>query len=303
MNKKPKEIVNVRKINKMRWIAAFIVSALVIVISTVSTALNISDYYHNGTEAGFGTLKMFTTLSNLLAAIAAFMCLPFQIDGLKKDKYKLPPWIVTLLYVGASGTFLTFIIAITLISANKGFVEAMFVRSNLYMHTLNPIFITILFTLIISDSHIKFRYTFLTLIPVLLYSFLYLIMVFIAHIWDDHYQTNSFIPWPVTFIIIISVAYGASLLLRFLHNLSHKYVSNNIRRYYLESSDYDFKNIKEAVKKLAEVESNFYTDGDEISIPTDVIAMLYERYGDTSIPLHVLYNLYLEHYLTSVIKK
>lgn len=40
------------------------------------------------------------------------MCLPFQIDGLRRDRYKLPPWIV--MYVGAVGAFLTFFVAATL---------------------------------------------------------------------------------------------------------------------------------------------------------------------------------------------
>ena len=41
-------------------------------------------------SAGIGTLRMFTTLSNIIAAVGASLCLPFQIDGLRRNKYKLP---------------------------------------------------------------------------------------------------------------------------------------------------------------------------------------------------------------------
>ena len=301
---KKDKIVNIRKINKMRWLAGIIMSIVAIVVTLVSVTLNILDFYNEGTkEAGLNTLKMFTTLSNIMAAIAAFMCLPFQINGLKKDKYKLPNWIIILLYVGAVGTFVTFIFAITLISATKGFVYTMFGRSNIFMHTINPIIITLLFVLILSDSHIKFRTSFISLIPIVSYALLYFIMVFVTKVWKDHYNTNTFIPWPVSLLLVLCVAFGASQLLRILHNITNKYVTTNINRYYLESSDYDFENVSKAVMKLAEVESKFYYEGDDIYIPCDIIALLQTRYSASIVPLDILYDIYLESYLRNIKKE
>ena len=85
MRDNQEKIVNVRKINKMRWITGLVMSSIVIIITAVTLILNITDFYNEGTpESGTGTLRMFTTISNLIAAVAAFMCLPFQIEGLKK---------------------------------------------------------------------------------------------------------------------------------------------------------------------------------------------------------------------------
>lgn len=295
------KIIDARRINKMRWIAGIVASALVISITATALVLNFIDYYNEGTAvAGVHTLRMFTSISNIIAAVAAFMCLPFQINGLRKDKYKLPPWIITLLYIGATGTFLTFFIAITLLSITQGFVIIMFSNSNLFMHTINPTIITILFVLILSDVHIKFRASFYTLIPVSLYSLLYFIMVFVTKIWSDHYEANTFIPWPVTLLIMITITFALSQLLRFLHNLTNKYVTDNIRRYYLETSDYDFPKVSDAIAKLAEVESNYYEDGDDIYIPTDIIALLSERYKASKVPLDILYDIYLENYLKNI---
>lgn len=265
--------------------------------------LNISNFFEDNTpEAGIGTLRMYTTLSNLIAAIAASLCIPFQIDGLRRDKYKLPHWIISVMYVGVVGVFVTFFIAITIISINQGFVKTMFMKSNLFLHTINPIFITILFTIIISDSHIKFHESFFAIIPLLIYSLLYFIMVFVVKTWRDHYETNSFIPWPLTFVLIISIAFGITQLLRFLHNLNNKFVTNNIKRYYMESKDYEFPIIGDAIAHLAEVEAKFYYKDDDIYIPVDIIKMLSDRYKADKLPLDIQYDIYLENYLKSIKK-
>ncbi len=301
---KEKKTINVRRINKMRWIAGMSMSAVLIVTTAVFLILNVTDFYKEGGDvSGMGTFRMFTTLSNIIGAVAAFMCLPFQIQGLRKDKYKLPSWIVILLFVGATGVFLSFFMAVTIISMTQGYDVIMLRNSNLFMHLINPILITVMFALVVSDTHVKFRFSFIALIPVLIYAFIYFLMVFALKKWEDHYQANTFIPWPLTLLIVIAVAFGIAELLRFLHNLTNKYVMGSIERYYLESSDYDCPRVSDAVGKLAKVEAKFYYEGDDIYIPTDIIALLSTRYKASSVPLDILYDIYLENYLDSIKKK
>ena len=298
---KEKPIVNARKFNKMRFISGIVICSLVIVMTFVAITMSLLDYYHSGSsEAGLGTFKMFTTISNIIAAFSAAMCLPFQIDGLRRDRYKLPSWIVIMMYVGAVGVFLTFSIAISIISAYQGFVKAMFTNAKLFTHTINPLLITLLFVLVISDTRIKFSYSFITLIPVFIYMILYLIMVIILKEWKDHYYTDKYIPWPVSLILIIAVSFGVSQLLRFLHNLTNKRVNKIIERYYKESPDFEFPMIKDAITSLAKIESKFYYKGDDINIPVDIIKMLSDRYGTENVPVDILYDIYLENYLTSI---
>lgn len=296
-------ITNARAINKMRCIVGLVICSIVIVLTIVSLTLNIINFYQEGApEAGIGTLRMYTTLSNILATLSASICVPFQIDGLRKNKYKLPKWIVEVLFVGAVGVFFTFSIAITLITANMGFSYAMFGNSNLFMHTLNPIFITILFTVAISDAHIKFRSTFIAIIPTFIYALLYFILAFVAKVWRDHYNLQDFLPWPVTFILIMLLAYGIALLLMLLHNLTNKYVNKHIERYYKESPDYEFDKITNAIAKLAKEEAKYYMEGDDIYIPVDIIKMLSERYKTSVLPLDIQYDIYLENYLDTIHK-
>ena len=92
---KEKPIVNARKINKMRFISGIVISSLVIAMTFVAISLDLVNYYHvESPDAGVGTFKMFTTISNIIAAFSAAMCLPFQIDGLRRDRYRLPSWRV-----------------------------------------------------------------------------------------------------------------------------------------------------------------------------------------------------------------
>lgn len=298
---KEKTIVNARKINKMRFISGIVICSLVIVVTFVALSFSLTDFFQSGSsEAGIGALKMFTTISNVIAAFAAAMCLPFQIDGLRRDRYRLPSWIVIVMYVGTVGVFLTFFVAITLISAYQGFVETMFARSGLFLHTINPILITILFVLVVSDARIKFVYSFISIAPIVIYMFLYFLMVFVIGAWNDHYKTNAFFPWPVSVLLILVVSFGICQGLRILHNLVNKYVTKSIKRYYKESSDFEFPKVVDAVAHLAELESKFYYKGDDLYMPVDIIRLLSERYNADSVPVDILYDIYLENYLINI---
>ena len=301
---KDKPIVNARKINKARYIYGIVICSLVVIVTFVALVLNLSGFFSNGSsESGLDTLKMFTTISNIIAAFSAAMCLPFQIDGLRRDRYRLPSWIVIVMFAGTVGAFLTFFTAITLITAYQGFVKTMLMKSNIFMHTINPILITFLFVLVISDVRIKFSYSFITLIPIAIYMVVYFIMVFVVKEWSDHYKTNAFFPWPVTLVLMVSVSFGVSQLMRVLHNLTNKRINKLIERYYKESPDFDFPIIGNAVAHLAKLESRFYYEGDDVYIPVDIIQMLSDRYSASKIPVDILYDIYLENYLISIGKK
>jgi hypothetical protein len=207
------------------------------------------------------------------------------------------------MYVGATAISFTLVITVSVISIRAGFVETMLVKSNLYMHTLTPIFTLLLFTLAIADTHIKFRYSFMAIVPTFIYALLYAVCVFGTHVWRDHYYLGEFMPWPVAFISIMAAAYLLSLLLRLLHNLTNKHVTRGIERYYKESDDYKFDRIGDAIAHLAEVESKFYHEGDDIYVPVDIVKLLSERYHAEELALDIQYDIYLESYLKNIHKK
>ena len=158
---KQKKIVDFVKINQMKCVAGIIMGSVMVILAFIALILNISNYFKiPDPEAGMGTFRMFTTLSNILVGGATLLSIPFQIDGLRKKNYYLPKWIVVIQYIGTAGVTLTFFIAITVISFAKGFTDTMFNRSNIFLHTINPICAMILFTFINCDHKIKFKESF-----------------------------------------------------------------------------------------------------------------------------------------------
>ena len=99
---------------------------------------------------------------------------------------------------------------------------------------------------------------------------------------------------------ILVVAFGLAVLLRFLHNLTNGHVKKGIEKYYKESPDYEFEKITFAIAKLAKEESRYYSNGDDIYIPVDIIKLLSERYKTTTLPLDIQYDIYLESYLLNI---
>ena len=284
MNKKMeqnKKIYDVRAINRMRCIAGIVMGSLIIAAALLALVLNVANYYLDDVpEAGLGTFRMFTTLSNLLVAIAAFLIISYQIDGLRKDNYHLPQWVVDLLYVGTTGVSVTFLVASTAISAAQGFEVAMLSKSNVFMHTAIPIMAVVLFTFVNSDHNVRFAKTFLSLSPLFVYAAVYFVMAIAIGEerggWRDVYGLNAFIPWPITYFGMFLLSFGVSTLLRVLHNARHARRKKAIRNYYLYSDDFAGLTATEAVRKLAK------DAGDQtayLDVPLRIIDMLKERCG------------------------
>ncbi|MBO7376911.1 MAG: hypothetical protein J6V01_07390 [Clostridia bacterium] len=279
--KKNKKIYDVRAINRMRCVSGIVMGSLIIAAALFALVLNVANYYLDDVpEAGLGTFRMFTTLSNLLVAVAAFLIISYQIDGLRKDNYHLPQWVVDLLYVGTVGVAVTFLVAATAISAAQGFGVAMFGKSNVFMHTAIPVMAVVLFTFVNSDHNVRFAKTFLSLSPLFVYAAVYFVMAIAIGEerggWRDVYGLNAFIPWPVTYLGMFLLSFGISTLLRVLHNARHARRKRAIRDYYLYSDDFSGLSIEEAVAKLAK---NPIPQPAYIDVPLRIIEMLRERYG------------------------
>jgi hypothetical protein len=101
-------------------------------------------------------------------------------------------------------------------------------------------------------------------------------------------------------VLIIAISFGVCQLLRALHNLTNKRVHRSIERYYKESPDFEFPKVSDAIAALAKIESKFYYEGDDVYIPVDIIQMLSDRYGARSVPVDILYDIYLEQYLLNI---
>ena len=266
------------KINRIRCILGLVVSCLIMIFVFGSVVYNlVQNPSLVKAQVGLQTFRMFTTLSNMVVAFTAVLCIPFEIDGLRNKNYHLPRWIVICLYVGVTCVTLTFIVAITALSIVEGFFTMMIKNTNLYLHTLTPICGILLFIFINSDHKIKFSTSFISLIPVLIYALLYGIMVFAIGVenggWSDHYKFNVYSRWYIVLPVMIILVFGLSNLIRYLHNIVHNKTKMIIEQYYQNSKDYDYKKIEDAIIALAKQEKQ-NDKGGELIIPRRIIKIM-----------------------------
>lgn len=252
-------------------------------------------------EVGAQSFRMFTVQSNMLVAFAAVLCIPFEIDGLRNRNYHLPRWIVVCMYVGVTCVTLTFFVAVCILSPFTGFKHIMLHQSNLFLHTLCPVFSIILFLFVNTDHNIKLRHSFIALAPVLLYGIIYVIMAFVIGEdkggWRDHYKFNQFIPWYFTYVILMLFVFGLSNLLRIGHNKMHSKRKKEVIWAYQNSPKYNKPTIEEAVIALAKDQKSHDLGGDVI-VPRRIIKMFEEKYHSGK-SVTELGQIYLEEYLTT----
>lgn len=292
------KITNVHKINKIRCITSLVSCLILVAIANIALWMNLTNVLNSTWEnMGMKTFRMFTTLANTLISAAAMLSIPYQIDGLRRNNYHLPRWIVTILYTGVTGVGITFLTAITIITINQGFYGAMINGTNLMLHTINPLTAILLFTIVNDDHHIKIKTTFIALIPVFIYTIVYFIFVFVVGEenggWSDHYQTNEIVPWPIAMLLIYVISFGTATLLRVIHNMVHKKRKNLFVIYYQESPEIKADTIEQAIKNLA-IQNQKDNYGGEIIIPLRSIKMMLPKY-ETDKSLKELFKIYIDN--------
>ena len=297
---------NALKVNRARCIIALIFSVIMfssVCIGVVRNLMAEPDEFVQ--EVGYKTFRMFTVLSNILIGSCAFLAIPFEIEGLRHRNYHLPRWIVELIFVGATGVSLTFFVTITILAPYAGFKLMLVQRSNLFLHTICPI-LSIIFIIFVNDDHtIDFKSSLFAMIPVIIYSVLYMILaIFIGEEnggWRDHYRftqlyIGSFnVPWPIVLLLALGVVFGLLTVLRLLHNRVHALRKQHIEKYYQQAEEFNYPTIREAVENLAIYERK-YDKGGEVTVPRRIIKMMEKKYN-SGIPLSDLCNLYINEYL------
>ena len=286
--------------NRQRCILALILCCILIagVFTGVVTKLVAGSTLSNPDE-GLRSFRYFTVLSNMLAAFCAALCIPYEIDGLRTHNYHLPRWAVGALYCGVCCVTVTFTVALCVLAPVQGFRITMLRRASLYLHLICPLSAMVLFIFINDDHRIPFRHSFLVLLPLFAYAFVYWLEVFVIGEsnggWRDHYCANVYFPYWIAMLALPVVGILLSNGIRVLHNRRHKKHKQKTRDYYLTSPDLACDSITDAIARLAEREKPL-DKGGEVIVPRRLILLLRERYqSDRS--LEELCHEYLTVYL------
>ena len=213
-----------QKITRKRCLGAMISAAVVSVCVCIGVTMNLTTLYDvNFDHMGLRTFCMFTVNSNILCGITMMMTLPYTIDGLRKNSFHLPDWMVDFLFAGVTAVGLTFLISLCILAPVKGFV-LIFTGSRFFLHGVCPILTMIAFCFFITSHVIRLRESVFALIPVLLYAMVYYYMVEILGPdnggWDDFYGFFTKIPSWISLLSFMPLTFAIASFLRFLHNRS-----------------------------------------------------------------------------------
>jgi len=280
-----KKLPDALRINRNRCILAIVVCSILcflVFLAVTDQLLRDPDVLIK--EVGWKAYHMFTVLSNILMAVAAAMCIPFAVDGMRYRNYHLPRWYVNLMYMGTTGVAITFLIALTVLAPAAGFYRVMLFSNNILFHLTCPILSILLFFFINSDHRIKWQSTFIAIIPVVLYALIYVLMVFIigeeAGGWRDHYQIYriaEYLPLPVILLILCLISFGIATVLRLVHNAIHKRRKADMERYYQQAEAFSYPDIETAIGALADLDRP-YDMGGELTVPRRIMNIMERKY-------------------------
>ena len=253
-------------------------------------------------ERAASTFRLFTVLSNLLSATGCLLSIPFAVEGIRKDRYHIPEWCITILYAGATCVAVTFLFSVFLIAPVMG-TDLAFGGSNFYMHLICPILCVCAFLFLESEHKMKFWHTILALLPFLAYATVYFIMVVVIGEanggWRDIYKLNTFVPVWVSLPIMLALGYGVARGLAAAHNaISRRQAAWDEQHAISFSERVEGGSLDAEIEKMAKKHAEKEPFESYLLIPTRALETLNAKYDDE----HTLENmcrLYLDYYLAA----
>lgn len=293
---------NALQINRIRCIAAVFVCVLLCVLVFLGVCIQLlSDPNPEIPEVGWQSYSLFTILSSMLMAVAAAMCIPYTVDGLRYHNYHLPRWYVNLLFMGAASVTVTFLAALTVLAPAAGFYRVMIWSNNIFLHTICPVLAILLFIFINADHKIRLRSSFIAIIPVTAYALVYLLMVFgigeEAGGWRDIYQIRTIanrLPLPLILIIFCLISFGIANALRVIHNAVHGKRKADFEKYYQQADAFSYPDIRSAIKALADIDRP-RDKGGELTVPRRIMSMMEKKY-QSGLTVQEMCELYIRSY-------
>ena len=265
----------IERINRRKCLLTLLFSAAVVVCVCVGVVMNLTTLYdENFDHMGIRTFCMFTVNSNILMGVAMFMTLPYTVDGLRNRYFRIPDWLVRLLFVAVTALSLTFLVSLCILAPVKGFV-LIFTGSRFFLHGLCPILAIAVFCVVLKDLRLSFASTFLSLIPVFIYACIYYMMVAVVGEerggWNDFYGFLTRIPPWISMSAFLPVTFGIATVLRIFHNRSVERYRKAARKLYLEA--YGAGNMRDVILHIAAIRSKQDTSG-SIVIPYNLLRTL-----------------------------
>ena len=127
-----------------------------------------------------GMLRFFTVQSNILMGIIALFFAGLEIKILKGKIEEISTKAYVLKLMATTAVGLTFLVVFAYLGPITEYgIIAMIMNSNLFFHLITPLLSMICFAAFERTNKVKFKYTFLGIIPTFLYAIYYMINIFV----------------------------------------------------------------------------------------------------------------------------
>ena len=229
--------------------------------------------------------RYFTTLSNMVTALAASFIIPYAISGFRQKHFSYPKWVSMLHFSGTTCTTFVGLFSVLLIGPYNS--EFAFGGSNFYLHVVCPLMVLVSFLFVESHYHFSKKDFLLCMLPFFIYSILYLVNVAILGVWDDMYLLNTLVPAYISLPAVYIVYLALSHLLK---KLSLYFSKRQQRRMFSPWGDHaEPWDIKVDVYGMGIDKANHKNDDDELGIPVGILEALGEKYSIDSEELIKVY--------------
>ncbi|MCR4893244.1 MAG: hypothetical protein K5911_00735 [Eubacteriales bacterium] len=272
-NEKKKARQYLIDLQRDRSVIALAACIVTLVFAVGAITRGVVTYTCNG--EGLGHLfRFFTTLSNIMTALAASFIIPYAVSGIDRKRLVYPRWIAMLHYSGTVNTTITMLFSMTFIlTVNPA---AAIGGHNFYLHVICPIAVLVSFLMVESSRELSRKDVICCLVPFFLYSMVYVLMVVILGVWEDFYMFNTLMPFyfslPAMWILGCLIAFAVRKVSAVLSAKRRDAMLRGFRR------DMEPIEIKIEVFGLGR-HNGMAGDINDLNIPYDILRMLSERFG------------------------
>jgi hypothetical protein len=165
---------------------ALVFNAAIVALGLFAILTSLFGPAQEGFSNGYDIFRYYTYDSNILMVLVAFIALIFNIVVISTGKNKVPGWLSALKLISTCAIGVTILVVLFILAPNAG-NEWAFGGNNFYLHLIIPCLALVSYIFFEVETKVKWRYTFLVLVPMVIYGAIYITMVE-TNTWEDFYH-------------------------------------------------------------------------------------------------------------------
>lgn len=216
------------KKNEIRIKISLIINIIIFLFTVIASIIMFTGFkFMHGYETKLestkiGMFRFFTVDSNIFMGLVALLFSIKEIQLLKGKINEISTKSYILKLMSTTGVGLTFFTVFGYLGhIAKGGMHSMIMNSNLFFHLLIPVFSMLNFIIFEKTNRLKFKYTFLGIIPTLIYSLYYVTNILmhlengkVSPVYDWYWFIQGGI-WQIGIVmpLMLGITYLISLIL------------------------------------------------------------------------------------------